>query len=112
MPALIPIHMKKTILILLLAIFGMACGGGSGTDQKKAVATVATTDLTFQVSGMHCDMCVASIEKAVGQLAGVDSVRAVLNDSIAFVRFNPDQVNKDEIAKAIESRGYKVKGSL
>ena len=104
--------MKKSILILLLAVFGMACGGGQGTDQKKAEATVATADLTFQVSGMHCDMCVASIEKAVGQIAGVDSVRAVLNDSIAFVRFNPDQVNKDEIAKAIESRGYKVKGSL
>jgi len=104
--------MKKSILILLLAVFGMSCGGGSGTEQKKTDTPVATTDLTFQVSGMTCEMCVASIEKAVGQLAGVDSVRAVLNDSVAFVRFNPDQVNKDEIAKAIESRGYKVKGSL
>jgi hypothetical protein len=33
-----------------------------------------------------------------------------LNDSLTFVRFNASMVSEEEISKAIETRGYKVKG--
>jgi copper chaperone len=102
--------MKINYLFVFLLVGLIACQGGTKTEKAAPAAEVSFTEISFQVSGMHCDMCVASIEKGVSQLAGIDSVKAVLNDSLTFVRFNASMVSEEEISKAIETRGYKVKG--
>ena len=102
----------KIILIGLLSFFVFSCQSGKKQGNENTAKQETFAEVSFQVSGMHCDMCVASIEKGVGQLAGVDSVKAILNDSLAYVRFNPGMVSEDEISKTIELRGYKVKGKL
>lgn len=61
---------------------------------------------------MPCAMCEASNDKGIAQLSGVDSVSATLNDSFAYVKFNPELVSEDEITKTIELRGYNVKVKL
>lgn len=94
---------------LILILWSCSDRSGSGTRQD-ASAEVVTTEVVIQVGGMFCAMCEASVEKGVSALAGVDSVKAVLGDSLAFVRYNPKLVTEDDIKNAIISRGYKIKG--
>ena len=109
----------KRILFQFLAItaigFLAACQSGSnnnGGGQKSNEQSVAVVEKTFSIKGMHCDMCVASIEKGVSQVEGVQSVTAKLNDSTAVVRFDEASVELADIEKAIEKRGYSVKEVL
>lgn len=103
--------MKFKILLMMLFGLAVACQSGSKGD-KTSTSKGEFTEVSIEVSGMHCAMCEASIEKGVGQIAGVDSVKAVLDDSTAYVRYNPQVASVDEIKKAIEQRGYKVKGGI
>jgi Cu+-exporting ATPase len=98
-------------LIFILGIFLLiSCGQGnkqqgtSGSDANQAL-----TEVTLQIGGMHCDMCVASIEKGVGVLEGVEFVKADLSDSTAVIQFNEAETSLAEITQAIEKRGYTVK---
>jgi copper chaperone CopZ len=52
---------------------------------------------------------VASIEKGINQLEGIETVTASLSDSTAVVVFDESKSSLGQIEAAIESRGYKVK---
>lgn len=103
--------MKIKTLIILIMMVATACHSGKQNEQKTSSSQVALSETTLSVGGMHCEMCVASIEKGVGQLAGVDSVSAVLADSTAFIRFNSQLVSLDDISEVIVKRGYTVKSN-
>lgn len=103
--------MSKFILVVFLALF-FGCQSGSkkqsaGEGQKNS--TAAVVEKTISIGGMHCDMCVASIEKGINQLEGIESVTACLNDSIAVVVFDESKASLNQIETEIEKRGYKVK---
>ena len=108
--------MRRLFFLLfgLLLLFVAGCGNSGKQNQtaQEPAGEIRLTEVTFQVGGMHCEMCEASITKGVGELAGVDSVKATLNDSTAFVRFDPGKTSETEIIAQIEKRGYKVKGRL
>ncbi len=106
----------KRILFQFLAIaaigFLAGCQNGSSSnsgEQKNAEQPAVMVEKAFSIKGMHCDMCVASIEKGVSQVEGVQAVTATLNDSTAVVRFDQARVDLADIEKAIEKRGYSVK---
>jgi len=103
--------MSKFILVIFLALF-FGCQSGSknqsvGEDQENSTAAVVKK--TINIGGMHCDMCVASIEKGINQLEGIESVTASLSDSTAIVVFDESKASLSQIETAIEKRGYKVK---
>lgn len=103
--------MNRVLSLGVLIVILWSCSGRTGSTKPEAASVPAMSEVVIPVGGMFCAMCEASIEKGVSALAGVDSVNAVLNDSIAFVRYNPGLVSEDEIKNAIISRGYKIKGS-
>ncbi len=103
--------MKSKLLAFFLLALLYACGGGK-TSQDQTAVPVQLTEITFEVGGMTCEMCVASVEKGIATLAGIDSVKAVLNDSVAFVRFDANQTSEEDIVKAVIGRGYTVKGKI
>ena len=102
--------MKNLIIItvILLAACQPAKKGNEASGELKTEVVQLVSD-TINVSGMHCDMCVSSIEKGVGELEGVEFVQATLSDSIALVRYDASKTGPNEIEKAIEKRGYSVK---
>lgn len=103
--------MRIALSLIVLVIILWSCSGRTGSKTRQnASAEVVMSEVVIPVGGMFCAMCEASIEKGVAAIAGVDSVKAVLSDSTAFVRFNPNLVSEDDIKKAIISRGYKIKG--
>jgi copper chaperone len=100
------------IVFFLIGIFLLiSCNQGNNRQNEKngTELQIALTEVTLQIGGMHCEMCVASIEKGVGAVEGVELVKAELDDSTAVVKFNNAQTNLTEITQAIEKRGYTVK---
>jgi mercuric reductase len=60
----------------------------------------------FQIAGMTCDHCAASIEQALNQLSGV---HAAVNFAAGTARVEaPEHITPSALAKAIEDRGYRI----
>lgn len=103
--------MARIFLVVILALFfGCQSGNKKQTDNNATEGKeAALVEKSISIGGMHCDMCVASIEKGINQLEGVESVTASLSDSTALVVFDESKVGLDQIEQAIEQRGYNVK---
>ena len=66
------------------------------------------TAKTLSVPGIHCDHCKMSIEKAVGELNGVDAVAVNIEAGTVELSFNDETLGLDQIIDAIEEVGYEV----
>lgn len=103
----------KHLLILLTLII---CLASCQSKQKKQETTDAVAseivEVKVHVEGMHCGNCEASIEKGVGELEGIEVVKANHVDSITSVSYDVNKTSEEAIIKAIEKRGYKVKGNI
>lgn len=63
---------------------------------------------TILIEGMSCKHCIMAVEKAVGALPGIVSVKADLETNSADVKFNDSDVSLNEICDAVEKQGYTV----
>ena len=64
------------------------------------------TDIAIE--GMHCDACVQSVERVVGQLAGVENVSVDLDAAKATVTYDEECVTLADLNDAIEDAGFDV----
>ncbi len=64
-----------------------------------------------RVGGMHCAMCVNTIEQSLRRLNGVIYVVVNLNTEQAYITYNPELVKIADIKKAIQDSGYKYLGT-
>lgn len=105
--------MKKLFFIVtILAFVSCQSATKNKTEEKQAIETAQVVESTINIGGMHCDMCVASIEKGLKELDGIISVAVSLNDSNAVVSYDAAKVDKAKIEKAIEARGYSIKTGM
>lgn len=105
--------MKKLFyVIILLAFVSCQSGTKNKVEEKSTIEATQVVESTINIGGMHCDMCVASIEKGVKELDGIVTVAVSLNDSNAIVSYDASKVDKEKIEKAIEARGYTIKSGM
>jgi Cu+-exporting ATPase len=64
--------------------------------------------ITLVVSGMHCASCASNIEKALKNLAGVVNASVNFASEKAFLEINPQQLNYEDIVRAVEKLGYQI----
>lgn len=64
----------------------------------------------FQIEGMSCGGCVASVERALRAQAGVQQVAVSLADKQAKVAFDAAQMDVVRLRAAIEAAGFEVVG--
>jgi copper chaperone len=62
--------------------------------------------VTLQVSGMSCQHCVNSVEKALKQIGAAGQVDLKAN-SVA-VEFDESKLSLEKVKEAIEEQGYDV----
>jgi len=111
-PLILNIMKKLFYLIVLLAFVSCQTGNKNKPAEKISTESVQVVESTINIGGMHCDMCVASIEKGVKELDGIVSVSVSLNDSTAVVSYEPSKIELAKIETAIEARGYKIKSGM
>ncbi|MEW6051315.1 MAG: heavy metal translocating P-type ATPase [Candidatus Zixiibacteriota bacterium] len=63
-------------------------------------------ELSLRIEGMHCASCVASIEKGVSGMDGVEACRVNLATNSAVVSFDATQLDEERIVGKIEELGY------
>ncbi|MGQ8337638.1 heavy-metal-associated domain-containing protein [Sunxiuqinia sp. A32] len=97
-------------LSLLIGLIAFACSSSKSEKEKATTIDTPTTnvELVYHVEGMTCDHCEMSIQKGVNELEGIVKVEANHEDSTTLVVFDSSKTNKNQIAQAIEKRGYKV----
>ncbi len=69
---------------------------------------MATEQMTFPVTGMTCANCVATIERNLKRLPGVQSAQVNLASERATVAFDPALTGQDAIVGRIRHAGYDV----
>ena len=62
----------------------------------------------MKVDGMTCGHCVAAIEKAVGEVPGVESVDVDLANKLVNVVCQDDALTHEAIRRAVTSAGYQL----
>jgi copper chaperone len=65
-------------------------------------------ELTLDVRGMTCGGCENAVKHVVSMLAGVSNVTASHAQNKVTVTFDPSKTDRQAIARAIETAGYKV----
>jgi copper chaperone CopZ len=87
-------------------VLGILTAGASSTliagDSGDTVST------TFEVEGMHCDGCSATIVGTLERVDGVVSASAEHEKGVAEVRYRPRDVSAGQLKAAIEKLGYTV----
>lgn len=63
----------------------------------------------IKIDGMHCEHCVARIEKALSSVSGVDKVKVNLKKGLAKVEC-AETANDSALKDAVESLGFTVTG--
>lgn len=99
----------KKIVVVLIAIGFMACNSGEKNVEQKAAAPAEIVEASINIGGMTCEHCVASVEKGINGLEGIENVVVTLDDSIAVVKYDAASLNMDDIEAAVNKRGYTVK---
>ena len=74
----------------------------------EAVKEKETVKERFDVAGMTCASCAASVESILSHVEGVQSAQVNFADSSVLVAFNPDVASKKEMQEAVESIGYEL----
>jgi Cu+-exporting ATPase len=104
--------MKKLLYLFIVLAFASCQSENKGQAAEDQAEEAELVEITIHVGGMHCDMCVNSIEKGIAGLEGIRYVKASLEDSTAVVKYDASKTGLDQIEKAVEKRGYAVKKDL
>jgi copper chaperone len=63
---------------------------------------------TISVPEIHCDHCKASIEGALGSIAGVEGATVNIAARTVTVTYDDASVHHGDLVEAIEQQGYEV----
>ncbi|GAB1403363.1 hypothetical protein MASR1M74_28040 [Lentimicrobium sp.] len=99
--------MKKTLSILLLATFFIACNSTT-TTEKADVNIAAVKTIQLHVTGMTCKGCEKSIETALAKLEGVTATEASHIDEMTTISYDTTLQNVQTLTQAIKDVGYTV----
>jgi P-type Cu+ transporter len=78
------------------------------TENNPDIAATDLQRLRFSVGGMSCTSCVATVEKKLTSLPGVNKVSVNLAGNVAQVSFDAKAVTPDEIYSAVEQAGFRA----
>ena len=75
---------------------------------EEPSTTTGRARLRAKIGGLHCSLCTGTIEKALGQMPGVEQVAVSLTHEQALVEYDPTQVGPAELIDTLKEIGYTV----
>lgn len=104
--------MKKTFLfsvffILAISLLVISCGGNK-KDKANDSGPAATVEV--KIGGMTCTGCEQTIQRSVGKLEGIKSVKANFTEGKAIIEYFPLAADTSKIKDAINGAGYTFQG--
>jgi copper chaperone CopZ len=86
-------------------LLSVSCGGNK---KDKLPETGNALVIEVKIEGMTCTGCEQTIQRNVGKLDGIKSVKATFADGRAVIEYYPSSVDTLGIKNAITGSGYKV----
>lgn len=71
-----------------------------------SAAATEPQSVVLDVPGMNCALCPVSVKKALERVPGVLEANADLATKSAKVKYDPDKVSPEALAKALANAGY------
>lgn len=68
-------------------------------------------ETNFAVKGMTCASCAQTVEKTTAKLTGVETANVNLATEKLYIRYDEQQVDEAQLAKAVADAGYELIGS-
>ncbi|HUQ33847.1 MAG TPA: heavy-metal-associated domain-containing protein [Pyrinomonadaceae bacterium] len=68
----------------------------------------ATKTATIRVEGMHCNMCSASVAKALKATDGVEKVEVSSEKGVAVIQYDDRKVTEAKLREVINGTGFKA----
>jgi copper chaperone len=62
--------------------------------------------LTLQIEGMSCGHCLNAVNKALGNLAGVEIGSVTMGRAI--LQYDPGRIGVDQVLAAVRAEGYEA----
>ncbi|MFW5690057.1 MAG: heavy metal translocating P-type ATPase, partial [Spirochaetota bacterium] len=72
--------------------------------------STSTTKTRVDIEGMHCASCVASVERSLKKVPGVQVANVNLATESASVEFDAAQASYDDLVAAVDAAGFAVAG--
>jgi len=98
-------HLYSNLLFFALILLTLSCGGNK---KDKLPETGNASLVEVKIEGMTCTGCEQTIQRSVGNLEGIKSVKATFTDGRAIIEYYPSSVDTLGIKNAITGSGYKV----
>ena len=80
--------------------------------QNRVVAKENLVQKTIRIEGMTCKACEATVEKVGGEVKGVVTIKASVDEKNAVVSYDKTKTDVMHIMKAIGTTGYKPVGYI
>lgn len=77
-------------------------------DPLMTASTPTSTHTVLRAEGFSCPSCVAKIEKQVGRLKGVESVKVRFASARIEVDHDAERVSVEDLVAAVAKAGYKA----
>lgn len=97
--------MKKTLAIVLAAIFAFAATAAAGPKKKAELKEV-----TFKVH-LHCENCVKKVEENIAFEKGVKDLKVSLEGQTVYIKYDAAKTGEEVLKAAIE-KFYPVSGTV
>ena len=91
---------RNKIAALMVLIAVLAFGAVS--------ASAATKTTTIHIEGMKCNICSASVTKALKATAGVEKVEVSSEKGEAVIQYDDAKVTEEKLREVINGTGFKV----
>ncbi|MEW5890767.1 MAG: heavy metal translocating P-type ATPase [Pseudomonadota bacterium] len=61
-----------------------------------------------RIGGLHCSLCIGTIERALGRLSGVEKVAVSLTHEQALVEYDPHRIGPEAVLQTLRDIGYTI----
>jgi copper chaperone len=100
--------LTSPVIFAVFLYFAISCSG-NGKKAENGNTELAAARIEVSIGGMTCLGCEQTIQKNVGKLEGIKSVKASFTIGNALIEYIPGVADTSKIKTAITESGYTVK---
>jgi len=89
------------LLLIVFAILASACSA----HQKQVAGKI----VTYKITKINCISCAVRLRDSLMKLNGIIDIKVSIKRQQVIVVYKPSKVSEDQIRKAIEEAGFKIK---
>lgn len=98
---------KNFVFLLMATLFAISCNNPKN-ESTQATAPEVIKSVEFTVEGMTCTGCENTIQKSVGSIKGVKTVKADHIAGNTIITYDSTSVSLDAMKQAIVDKGYEI----